>query len=823
MLLLWKAPYTAGPNYNMNDLYCYHFVKTKKWVAKTLDLALYRFSDSPSEPNNYISVYTKDFVQLYGPTFCTEILNLFHQAMQTQNFFDIPKYQFNHWLLYRKTLILSLNFLSTCHEPAVIYKILKPNVINFVFSIIFPLLAYTKYTIEKYMQDPEQFYERVIDYYDITGSARQSATNFIISLIKYRSRDFFNPIISRVLQILNTARAMTSKDLFSQSSLCRYAAFYLLDALSFKLLDTLTKPTQDFNLEAFLKEYLIPEMHQSNLNIFVKAQSCKLFGSLFGFNRLGNSGYNHIVDMPMFLEAYDLLLTCCNDNDYGVKLEARRVLPKLILSDHPSLGAFVSQRIQTILEILIKALQTTQLTEVSITALETLVEKFSTLILPFSLELCKMLINTLETEIQRYENQDSSSNAVQFELYNAHTRTTQCICSTISTIIDAFITSKNASFSLYQFYEIVKPTIKHGFSPEGSSNLMNCAQILSVITYGFDSLPPELWEHYDSIYRVFLENNDDGDDEDEDFSVFLAVLDNYVTNGKNVFLHGVSSSTGMKYLDMYFQLIKSTVEITWDFEQRVCGLCLIWFLIDTYACNLENISIYMNTIISMIQMFTKLEPIEHTPGFRDVLTRIYLTLLVANPPFTFDLILNNRIDFDIIECKALIKHNITRKIYLTAICKLLQLEAQGSLVLPPKITTERAALLDNLVKVLSTYIKNKEIENADYDYDYRFSDDNDFDENEDAGYKFRNSNSMNQNYLDENDDLTDQDDESDSYFEEGYVEILCRRKSPFNDINICATIKQTLNQSAALASHMTPQILKKITSSLTSLESLASK
>ena len=291
----------------------------------------------------------------------------------------------------------------------------------------------------------------------------------------------------------------------------------------------------------------------------------------------------------------------------------------------------------------------------------------------------------------------------------------------------------------------------------------------------------------------------------------------------------------MKYLDMYFQLIKSAVEITWDFEKRVCGLCLIWFLIDTYACNLENISMCMNTIISMVQMFTKLKSIEHTCSFSDMLTRIYLTLLVANPPFTFDLILNNRIDFDIIKCKVLIQNNTTRKIYLTAICKLLQLEAQGSLVLPPKITTERAALLDNLVKVLSTYTKNKEIENSDYDYDDGFSDDNDFDENEDVDYKSRNSNSMNQNYLDENDDLIDQDDESDqydesdqedekySYFENNYVDELCERKSPFNDINICATIKQTLNQSAALASHMTPQILKKITSSLTSLESLANK
>jgi hypothetical protein len=167
--------------------------------------------------------------------------------------------------------------------------------------------------LQLWKDDPQEFVKRDMDVMEQFHDPRVAATNLLITLVKYRTRDTLEMVLTASQTILNS---YASEAVEKKNFILKEGTLRLIGTLR-KLL--LNNDTLAPSLEPLLVTHVFPEF--GNPIGFMRARACAIIGQ---FNKLEwTNDSNHA-------NAIRLVTTALTDSNLPVKLEAAIAVSRLV-------------------------------------------------------------------------------------------------------------------------------------------------------------------------------------------------------------------------------------------------------------------------------------------------------------------------------------------------------------------------------------------------------------------------------------------------------------------------------------------------------------
>ncbi|KAF8576887.1 ARM repeat-containing protein [Ramaria rubella] len=476
--------------------------KAKKWAYGTLDRLFHRFG-SPSQLPSPLKEYLP-FAEHFVTTFAPEIIKTYlHQ---------LDLYTSGQVWLSRKCQYLIFQFLTECVKPKSTWALLKDHFERLVSSYVFPQMSFNEARQESWENDPVDFVRTAMDEYEDYSSPVSSASGFMMSLARNRTKTTFLPILGFINSVLGS----------NASAPQRYGALSMTSLLAPCMV---RHPTVKPALETFLMTHILHEFNSPDG--YMRYIACQVLGSVAKFDLEWSNEGNLSQHFHAVVKALD-------DPELPVRVAAVEALTALI-QRHASVKTAVMPMVGKVVQDILKLSDETDL-ELLNNVMETMVKHYSTELLPVAAQLTARLCELYqrlvkETVASQPEEDDTTYDTALNDVGEDKTYAAMGMSKTILTASFNIVSSLDSSPDiLVQLQEIIAPIIIYTLDNLALDLLSNVYDLVDSLTFTLRRISPCMWPIYELTYKLFKADAVDFLEE------MLPCLDNFISYGKDVFI-----------------------------------------------------------------------------------------------------------------------------------------------------------------------------------------------------------------------------------------------------------------------------------------------
>lgn len=506
--------------------------KLKKWALQILCRFYTRYGNPKKAEEEYVQMST-----VYRNQIAPELLPCVLETLALRK---------NGRFCPDRVVQLALVFLQEAVDSAVTYKLIKPHLGFLLFEVIHPVLCLTPKDLQQWADDPHEFVRKTNDVFEDFLDPVYAASNLLADLCTKRGKDCLSNVLSFYNNILNTylASPNETKD-FIQKDAALHALFSLDGVL------TKSKAHKD-QVESMIVTHILPEF--KNPHGFLRLRACKIFSRKYieGIEFQNKQTLVNIVNC---------MLDAMFDPELPVRIEAAKTIRFVVMYPHSNTVVEVLRpRLPQILEQFFSLMDEIGNDEV-VVALEHIIDRFSSEIGPFSLQLVAKFVEFFGQFTAVAEDDEDASlaavscldaiNTILMSIHN-HPELYALLVPTLAPVIRKILTD-------FDYVEYMESGV----------------DILGSLAFYSHKIGPELWALFPLIFASF---NDWASDY---LTNFVPVIDNFVGRDIDGFLVGSATNpaTGVtvRYLDLVLNMAKTVFDSTSVQEVDLCAACRLLY------------------------------------------------------------------------------------------------------------------------------------------------------------------------------------------------------------------------------------------------------
>uniref|UniRef100_M4BHV7 Importin N-terminal domain-containing protein n=1 Tax=Hyaloperonospora arabidopsidis (strain Emoy2) TaxID=559515 RepID=M4BHV7_HYAAE len=369
---------------------------------------------------------------------------------------------------------LALVFMQEAVDSAVTYKLIKPHLGFLLFEVIHPVLCLTPKDLQLWAEDPHEFVRKTNDVFEDFLDPVYAASNLLADLCTKRGKDCLPNVLSFYNNILNTyITAPDDKKDYIQKDAALHALFSLDGVL------TKSKAHKD-QVESMIVTHILPEF--ANPHGFLRLRACKIF------SRKYIEGIR-FKDEQTLIRIVNGMLDAMFDPELPVRIEAAKTIRFVVMYPHSDTVVEVLRpRLPQILEQFFSLMDEIGNDEV-VVALEHIIDRFSSEIGPFSLQLVAKFVEFFgQFTAVAEEDEDASLAAVS--------------------CLDAINTILMSIHNHPELYALMVPTLapvirKILTDLDFVEYMESGIDILGSLAFYSQKIAPQLWELFPLVFVSF--------------------------------------------------------------------------------------------------------------------------------------------------------------------------------------------------------------------------------------------------------------------------------------------------------------------------------
>ncbi|RLN05666.1 hypothetical protein BBJ28_00014502 [Nothophytophthora sp. Chile5] len=560
--------------------------KLKKWALQILCRFYTRYGNPKKAEDEYMQMST-----VFRNQIAPELLPCVLETLALRK---------NGRFCTDRVVQLSLVFLQEAVDSAVTYKLIKPHLGFLLFEVIHPVLCLTPKDLQLWAEDPHEFVRKTNDVFEDFLDPVYAASNLLADLCTKRGKDCLPNVLGFYNNILTTYLAASDdKKDYIQKDAALHALFSLDGVL------TKSKAHKD-QVEAMILTHILPEF--KNPHGFLRLRACKIF------SRKYIEGIR-FKDEQTLVNIVNGMLDAMFDPELPVRIEAAKTIRFVVMYPHSDTVVDVLRpRLPQILEQFFSLMDEIGNDEV-VVALEHIIDRFSTEIGPFSLQLVAKFVEFFGQFTAVADDDEDASlaavscldaiNTILMSIHN-HPELYALLVPTLAPVIHKILTD-------FDYVEYMESGI----------------DILGSLAFYSHKISPQLWALFPLLFASF---NDWASDY---LTNFVPVIDNFVGRDIDGFLTGSATdpTTGanVRYLELVFTMAKTVFDSQSVQEIDLCAACRLLYSL------LHNLFGKVDECVPPITLMvcTKLaEPLVDSTA-RNLLG-VFGSLLHYNPVLTLD-------------------------------------------------------------------------------------------------------------------------------------------------------------------------------------------
>ncbi|EPT26865.1 importin-beta N-terminal domain-containing protein [Toxoplasma gondii ME49] len=712
--------------------------KVKKWALQIIQRAFSRFGDqkllsrSRSKDNDVAHAFGRNFAMQWAPRFTEKILLLLRQRQERPE-------QVQFWLTPRMVNLM-LQFLLLATEAAKIYSaLLKPSGEFLVSQVCVPLLQFNEEDDELWQSEPVEFVRRQSDALESFSDPREAACEFIKALVRYRGRDFLEPLYLLTHRLVEEFRTLSQQASAANQPLS-VVAFQKKDAalrLACCISDRLLSKKRQAPVEEFLTHFVLPDLQSPNK--FLRMRACVVFEEFV-------PKLSAWKNPTALVEAYKGIVLLTQDAELPVRVQAAISAKVFFSVEVEELQQVVVANLEGLTKQLFAVMKDIDNEQV-VATIEQLISSHEAHIAPYAKDLTQALSTTL---LEMLDREGAAEQAGDDSAEEDAAFASMTVLSALKNVL-ASVTETPALYS--EFLSDLYPVFDALFAPDAINLLDDAIEILAFITYYIPApFPAPLWRYFDALHQAVCGGSTPSRPLSEalqngwavdSVGDMIAPLSNFMCRAHAQFVSG-RNELGVSYKACVLQVAKKCIEDL-DSTDACLGLQLLCLLLESCATQQTADDILLPAFQSVWGWVLKLNAEngqEIDKRTRQMFIKFVLTLMVYDVR-KFFLLLEEQgatgpvLNF-VLENVTLIKTYEQKKVFILGCSRLVQEFAAAPASFPACV----AERVEVIFKVLATQVTEQaqlkqklkeEEENSDFDTDSDGDSEQDLDETEDAG------------------------------------------------------------------------------------------
>ncbi|KAF2748212.1 ARM repeat-containing protein [Sporormia fimetaria CBS 119925] len=708
-----KDPPECSLPEDVEDRETNHWWKARKWAYANLNRLFIRYGNPQSIGKSQEAEY-QEMAKYFISHFAPEILKVYLA--------QIEKWVSKTLWLNKASLYHTLTFLDECIKPKSMWDLLKPHTDSLIEHLVFPVLCQTDKDLETFDDDPQEYLQRKLNFYDEGTAPDVAATNFLVTLTKSRRKQTFN-VLNFINGVVNAYEAAPDNE---KDPRRKEGALRMIGTLSGVILGK-KSPIAD-QVEYFFVRHVFPEFRSPHG--FLRARACD---TLEKFEQLDFNDPNNLILI------YRNILESMADPALPVRVAASLALQPLIR--HDIIRQNMKQNIPQVMQQLLKLAN-----EVDVDALanvmEDFVEVFAPELTPFAVALSEQLRDTYLRIVGELLSRNTNNDDAEYgDFLDEKSITALGVLQTIGTLI---LTLESTPDVLHHLETTLMPVITITLENKLYDLYNEVFEIIDSCTFSAKAISPTMWEAFKLIHRTFQAGAE------LYLEDMLPALENYVNYGAETLIHN------REYLDAIMGMIRTIFQ-----DDKVAGVDRIC------GCKLAEIVMlslrgHVDDLVPEFIVLASTVLFDDHPKVKSLkihLMEVVINAIYYNPMLALHVLETNGLTSKLFNLWFTSIESFTRvhdkKLCISAICALLTLDGQS---VPPSVQQGWPRLLQGIVRLFQTLPaaeKNREEAKKEENYDFGEYDDEDDEEWEQQDTEWSN----------EPEELEDIKDESQAYLE----------------------------------------------------------
>ncbi|KAL8441202.1 hypothetical protein Emed_007601 [Eimeria media] len=577
--------------------------KAKKWALQIVQRVFTRFGDQKmlkrerggdKDEDAVAREFGRRFVDHWSGRLTEQLVLLLQQHTQGEV-----------WLSPRM-LNLALQYLALAVESASLYKpIIKPQGAFLVFQLCLPLMHYSQEDAEIWEAEPIELIRRQNDPLEAFSQPREAAIEFVKSLVRYRAKDFLEPMYLTVHRVcVEFQQALESNCL--TEALCQAKDGVLV--LAGAVCERLASKKRQAPIESMLSSFVLPDL--SSPNKFLRMRACWVYEVYLGSVRSWK-------DENALVEAFKRMLALLSDTELPVRVQAGVSIKAFFQVDVAALHAAIIPNLKFLAERLFMLIQDIDHDQL-VTTIEQLVVSFEEHVAPLAKDLVRALTAAL---LAMFDREGAAQQSKDEEAEEDAAFASIAVISTLKTVLGAVTETPH-------IYEEILPDLLPALDalvrPEGIDHFEDALDMLAYLTFYLKPpFPPKLWSYFDALYQAVCGGSTPSRPLPEALSEgwaadhlehMMPVISNFVGRDSNTFANG-RTENGLTYPQCVLLMAKLCVEDSEEVE-ACTGLHLLSVLLLGSAAG-RSVDMLLEPMLQVpaVEILQKLQILEPVLSF----------------------------------------------------------------------------------------------------------------------------------------------------------------------------------------------------------------
>ncbi|PHJ25764.1 importin-beta n-terminal domain-containing protein [Cystoisospora suis] len=557
--------------------------KVKKWALQIIQRSFSRFGDqkllnrstrhSEDKGDSIAQSFGKNFATKWAPRFTEKILLLLRQQHEQQQ-------QSQPIWISPRMMNLMLQFLLLATEAAKIYSsLLKPNGEFLVSQVCLPLLQFDEEDDELWQTEPIEFIRRQSDQLESFSDPKEAAGEFIKALVRYRGRDFLEPLYLLVHRLVEEFRTASQQAAAANQAL-PITAFQRKDSalrLACCIADRLISKKRHAPIEDFLSAFVLPDLQSPNK--FLRLRACWVYEQFAG-------KLTSWKNPSALADAYGKIVLLTQDPELPVRVQAAISVKVFFGIEEETLQQVIVANLEGLTKQLFAVMKDVDNEQV-VASIEQLISAYEEHIAPYAKDLIKALSATL---LEMLDREGAAEQAGDDGAEEDAAFASMTVLSALKNVLSS-VTETPALYS--EFLTDLYPVFNVLFAPDSINLLDDAIEILAFVTYYIPApFPPPLWKYFEALCQAVCGGSTPSRPLSEALQNGWAVdsvgdmispLSNFICRGHAQFVTG-TNELGQPYKACILQMARKCLEDL-DSTDAGYGLQLICVVLESCAAH----------------------------------------------------------------------------------------------------------------------------------------------------------------------------------------------------------------------------------------------
>ncbi|EJS43094.1 nmd5p [Saccharomyces arboricola H-6] len=481
------------------------WVKCKKWALANLYRLFQRYaSTSLTRKFQY-----DEFKQMYCEQFLTQFLQVI--------FKQIEEWGTGQLWLSDECLYYILNFIEQCVVQKAAWKLVGPHYNVILQHVIFPLLKPSTETLETFENDPQEYINRNMDFWDVGHSPDLAALSLLTTCVTKRGKTTLQPTLGFLITTLQNA-------VVDYSNITLDHALQIESSLRIfsSIIDRVVAKGSPFanEMENFLLTFVLP-FFKSQYG-FLQSRVCDICSKLGAMN---------FKDPIIISTIYEGVMNCLNNSNDSLPVELMAALALQTFISDDQFNQELSRHVVPTMQKLLNLSNDFE-SDVISGVMQDFVEQFAEQLQPFGVELMNTLVQQflkLAIDLQEASNVDPDSFADADNIPDESEKQMAAL-GILSTTISILLSFENSPEILKNLEQSFYPAAEFILKNDIEDFYRECCEFVENSTFLLRDITPISWKTLELMGEC---NRKPDSTVSYYLSDFMLALNNILIYGKN--------------------------------------------------------------------------------------------------------------------------------------------------------------------------------------------------------------------------------------------------------------------------------------------------